>query len=109
MHATTYGYDIAGDLASVTDADSHTITYEYDGRGQLRDVVLPARSGVDTDPVTAWTYTYDPDGNLLTRPTPSATPGRRPTTTSTAWRRKRAIPTAPTRRPRTTATTSMAT
>jgi RHS repeat-associated protein len=52
---TTYGYDAAGNRTSVTDAVSHTMTYEYDDLNRLEGVV---------DPLTNRTeYGYDRVGN----------------------------------------------
>ncbi|HEX7152948.1 MAG TPA: RHS repeat-associated core domain-containing protein [Thermoanaerobaculia bacterium] len=54
---TQYGYDLHGNLTSVTDPNGNTTTYVYDDFGQLLQ---------QTSPVTGTTtYSYDASGNLL--------------------------------------------
>lgn len=87
-NATTFSYDLNGDLTSVTDGVGNTTTYAYDGIGRLTSQVSPKGNvsggnpsastttyALDaygdvtsvTDPLGHQTsYTYDPDGNLLT-------------------------------------------
>lgn len=61
--ATSYGYNLADDLLSVTDPASHTITYGYDMAGRRIGMDDPD-AGYTTDPSTwGWTYAYDPAGN----------------------------------------------
>jgi RHS repeat-associated protein len=56
---TTNAYDSVGNLASVTDANSHTTSYTYDAAGRVLTVTAPD-AGVTT-------FTYDDAGNALTR------------------------------------------
>jgi len=54
--ATTYAYDIAGNLTSVTDPNGNVTSYVYDDFGRML---------TQTSPVTGTTsYTYDSAGNL---------------------------------------------
>ncbi len=55
--ATAYGYDIHGNLTSVTDPNGNVTSYVYDDFGRMIR---------QTSPVTGvTTYTYDASGNLL--------------------------------------------
>lgn len=56
---TSYTYDIASNLASVTDGVSNLTNYTYDDFGRLLQVDSPETSTT--------TYTYDSAGNLLTK------------------------------------------
>ncbi len=56
---TTWEYDPAGNLASVTDANLHKTQYGYDAANHQTSVTAPD--------LTVTQYTYDPVGNLLTR------------------------------------------
>jgi YD repeat-containing protein len=56
--STSYGYDVQGNLGSVTDPNGNVTTYSYDDFGRMMQ---------QTSPVTGTTtYTYDLAGNLLT-------------------------------------------
>ena len=54
---TTYGYDAAGNLASVTDANNNQTGYQYDAFNRLKQVDQPGD--------TTTTYAYDRHGNLV--------------------------------------------
>ncbi|GAB3239312.1 RHS repeat-associated core domain-containing protein [Glycomyces halotolerans] len=57
FQATTYDYTPTGDLATVTDFDGNTWSFEYDQRGRKTEA---------TDPDTGHTtYSYDVLGNLV--------------------------------------------
>ena len=67
---TAYGYDIHGNLTSVTDPNGNVTSYLYDDFGRMIS---------QTSPVTGTTsYSYDPAGNLIT-----STDARAVTTTRT--------------------------
>jgi RHS repeat-associated protein len=53
---TSYGYDDVGNLTSRTDAKLHGTQYEYDAANHLTAVVSPTQQ--------RWTYAYDAAGNL---------------------------------------------
>ena len=53
---TQYGYDLEGNVASITDPNSHTTTYDYDPFNRLKTVTQPGSV------ITA--YGYDSHGNL---------------------------------------------
>lgn len=59
---TSYTYDSAGNLASVTNSAGRTIRYNYDVLGNLLEVNLP---GDATTPEGTIRYSYDENGNLL--------------------------------------------
>ncbi|MGH9115837.1 MAG: hypothetical protein ACRDWW_08415, partial [Acidimicrobiales bacterium] len=75
---TTYTYTPAGQVAAVTDADTNTTTYAYDGSGNLASATrgsATTKMAYDamgdltsmTDPTGhTTTYTFDSDGRLLT-------------------------------------------
>ena len=74
---TTYGYDVIGQLASVSLPGGRVITYAYDANGN-RTTVNDTASGVnnytvnDLDEYSATdgaTYLYDADGNLVRKNT----------------------------------------
>ena len=60
LYATTsYGYNVLGNLVTVTDALSNQTTMVYDSLGRKTSM---------TDPdMGTWTYTYDLNGNLKTQ------------------------------------------
>jgi RHS repeat-associated protein len=58
---TTYGYDTLDDLVSVTQSGSHGRSFAYDSLKRLTSSTNPETG---TTPVT---YTYDADGNVLTK------------------------------------------
>jgi RHS repeat-associated protein len=76
--ATTYRYDAARDVTSVTDPDGNTTNMTYDAEGEVvcsasglsGATCLPAGS---TQPVAATRTTYDADGNTSTVTTPATT------------------------------------
>ena len=55
---TSYGYDVQGNLTSVADPNGNVTTYVYDDFGRMQRQTSPV-SGTTT-------YTYDPTGNVLT-------------------------------------------
>jgi len=59
---TTYTYDPAGNLASVTSSAGRSTSYAYDVLGNLLSVGLP---GDATTPSGTIRYSYDENGNLL--------------------------------------------
>ncbi|HLL87991.1 MAG TPA: hypothetical protein VK324_01685, partial [Tepidisphaeraceae bacterium] len=63
---TTYAYDAAGNLASVTNPRGHLTTYEYDVRGRRTKQVDhdPNTDGNGSDDAVT-TYGHDRSGNLL--------------------------------------------
>lgn len=61
----TYGYDAASQRTAMTDATGATV-YGYDDDGDLLTKTLTPASG----PVQSWAYTYDANGNPLTRTRP---------------------------------------
>jgi RHS repeat-associated protein len=58
FHSTAYGYNLAGDLETVTDPAGNVITYSYDNAGR--------RTAQDDPDAGGWAYTYDDVGNQLT-------------------------------------------
>jgi len=54
---TRYGYDVQGNLTSVTDPNGNVTTYVYDDFGRMQRQSSPV-SGLTT-------YAYDPSGNVL--------------------------------------------
>ncbi len=73
-NVTRYTYDAANNVASTTDANTKVTRYRYDSEDRVTWVRGPDAS---TD-AQASTYTYDAEGNLLTRTDPLSR-----TTTST--------------------------
>ncbi|MBK9293564.1 MAG: hypothetical protein IPM57_03830 [Oligoflexia bacterium] len=73
----TYNYNAQGNLASITDPVNQTLTYQYNGSNQLNAIIDPAGkttlfgySGSQLTRVqfadgTVRTYSYSPDGLLL--------------------------------------------
>jgi len=60
---TSYAYNLAGDLTTVTDPAGHPIRYGYDLAGRRIGMDDPD-AGTTTDPNTwGWSYGYDPAGN----------------------------------------------
>lgn len=58
--ATTFAYDGAGNLASITQPDGVTVRYDYDAAKRLQTQVKPQGDGT-----YAWTrYTYDAASNI---------------------------------------------
>ena len=64
-YETDYGYDVNGNLTSVTQG-SQTRSFEYDSAGRLRAAVMP-ELGLSTDSNGRIEYRYDAAGNLYTR------------------------------------------
>ncbi|MBU4477832.1 MAG: hypothetical protein KKH34_01890, partial [Candidatus Omnitrophica bacterium] len=56
---TLFAYDSTGNLASVTDANNNTTTFEYDALNQLTRTVSPAPFNYETK------FSYDRNGNLI--------------------------------------------
>jgi YD repeat-containing protein len=60
LYATTlYGYDIKGNLTSVTDAQNNVTTINYDALGRKTGMVDPDMG--------RWSYTYDAIGNIISQ------------------------------------------
>jgi RHS repeat-associated protein len=57
-HTTSYGYNLAGDLLTVTDPEDNVISYGYDLAGR--------RVSQDDPDAGDWSYTYDDVGNQRT-------------------------------------------
>lgn len=87
---TSYRYDVAGNLASVTDPSGDTTGYQYDDAGRLAAILYPNGTsvaftrGLSDRPETIrhldgsivvqeYTYRYAADGRLLSETTPHAT------------------------------------
>jgi len=65
--STSYTYNAAGFLQSVTDPSGRMTSYTYDELGNITSVALPGSVGTDTPQAGAThTYTYDANGNLTT-------------------------------------------
>ena len=60
--ATTYVYDLVGNVTSVTDPNSHTITYSYDGDNRETGETWVNPGG--GSPLNLVTITYDADGDM---------------------------------------------
>lgn len=65
--AVGYSYDAASQRTGMTDATGSTV-FGYDDDGNLLTKTLTPTSG----PTQSWTYTYDANGNVLTRSRPDA-------------------------------------
>jgi RHS repeat-associated protein len=76
----TYVYDSEGNLASVTDADSHHVYYGYLPGGQACFVSLGVSGSCSSPPAASTSYVYDGDGGLW-----KVTDGGGHTTTRTYW------------------------
>ena len=70
----SYGYDLLGELTSVTYPDSHVVSYHYDAVGNRTEVTDDgASTHYTTNEMNQYTsvddanYTYDDDGNLKTK------------------------------------------
>jgi len=64
---TTYAYDLASQLTSVTDPLNRVTSYEYDQLGRVEQVTLPDPDGAGTEKSSPiMSYTYDLVGNELT-------------------------------------------
>ncbi len=46
QHEMSFAYNGNGSVSSSSDADGHTTTYEYDGKGNLSKIIPPAGSGI---------------------------------------------------------------
>jgi len=72
-YTTTYDYDAAGSLLTVTNSAGHLTTMAYDPLGRriaLCDPNMGTPSTLTTCSITtqrAWVYTYNPAGDLLTQ------------------------------------------
>jgi YD repeat-containing protein len=73
-----YGYDNARNRVSMTDGNGHTTQYEYDARKRLTQTTYPD----GTTKINA----YDGPGNLVSVTTRPATRCSTPTTQLTSWR-----------------------
>ena len=60
--AIAFGYDAQQRLQSIKYPNGLTGQREYDSRGRITRLAYVDASG---QPVAAWTYRYDPDGNLV--------------------------------------------
>ena len=61
---TLYGYDLVGDLTSLTDASGKVTTNVYDGLSRLITVIDPL---IETPVDKVVSYTWDEAGNMLTK------------------------------------------
>jgi RHS repeat-associated protein len=61
---TSYDYDVASQLLSVTDAAGRLTSFDYDGLGRRIRVTQPDPDGAGALPRPYTTFTYDPVGNL---------------------------------------------
>ncbi len=68
---STMSYDTSGDLVSITDPLSRTVSFEYDANGRVEKQYLPDYDAI-TNPDRVIVFAYDDNGNL-TEITP---PGR---------------------------------
>lgn len=62
---TTYGYDLDGNLTSVTDPLGNQTTYVYDALGRKIEEIDPAPDGTSGAPGSITRYGYDLNGNLI--------------------------------------------
>ena len=60
QYVTTYVYNGAGGVLTVTDPASNVTTMEYDTLGRRKN-------SMDDPDMGSWAYTYDANGNLLTQ------------------------------------------
>lgn len=67
LATTQWSYDPAGNLQTLTDANSHATEYAYDAMNQLTSVTAPDPDGASSQPRPVTAYTYDEVGNPLTR------------------------------------------
>ncbi len=64
-------YDAAGNVASTTSATAAKTTYTYDGEGRVATMTRPIGNRAGQIPAAhTWSYTYDADGNEITRSFP---------------------------------------
>ena len=69
---STMGYDASGDLVSITDPLSRTVSFEYDANGRVEKQYLPDYDAI-TNPDRVIVFAYDDNGNL-TEITPPGKP-----------------------------------
>jgi len=83
VYATTYTHDVNGNLTGVVQAGSRQRTFVYDSTSRLTSSTNPESNTEAVSPFTAvaTTYTYDKDGNVLSKTAPA--PNQQGTTTQT--------------------------
>src|SRR5262249_36500616 len=59
QHVTSYAYDDENNLKSITDANTHTMSFLYDALGRVKETDFPSGH--------AETYIYDVIGNLTSK------------------------------------------
>ncbi len=69
---STMSYDTSGDLVSITDPLSRTVSFEYDANGRVEKQYLPDYDAT-TNPDRVIAFAYDDNGNL-TKVTPPGKP-----------------------------------
>jgi RHS repeat-associated protein len=83
VYATTYAHDVNGNLTGVVQAGSRQRALVYDSLSRLTSSTNPESNTEAVSPFTAvaTTYTYDKDGNVLSKTGPA--PNQQGTTTQT--------------------------
>jgi RHS repeat-associated protein len=83
VYATTYSYDVNGNVTGVLQAGSRQRTFVYDSLSRLTSSINPESNTEAVSPYTSvpTTYTYDGDGNVLSKTGPA--PNQQSTTTQT--------------------------
>jgi RHS repeat-associated protein len=83
VYATTYNYDVNGNVTGVLQAGSRQRSFVYDSLARLTSSTNPEANTEAVSPFTpvATTYTYDGDGNVISKTSPA--PNQQGTTTQT--------------------------